>query len=408
MKEYNVPPNSGRRPSNENPHFHLNRGVQAGRRPSMEYAFRVGRRFSNDEAPKRPGRRFSNDDQPFTPNENPTLTMRHTSNADTSYLHGKTKTQRRPSLDTGVPHKPRQTQKQYRSKHITNSYSPLCRFWLCATVVIGIMICLGRSIRITLDVTTSNQGISGGVFPSFEGTRSSLRTAQKRNMSFSYNFIFYDQEKLHRERNNYRQTEEDVLPAIQELLLLAEAALDLGPWSVRQKPSHSLADSGNEKNFFFPASQYWSKKYSHVKIEFHENEHSSVTIPYADESAKLEQSHMSDALRNTTILGLAYFLSGNADYAEGAVRNVRTWFLDKSTMMTPHLFYSSDGSGMATAIFELKDLYFFLDVIQMVMEFLENSEVAQLMDWFAQYMDFLETSVQAKTEKKSKGHNGLN
>eukprot|EP00547_Thalassionema_nitzschioides_P012752 CAMPEP_0194261950 /NCGR_PEP_ID=MMETSP0158-20130606/46291_1 /TAXON_ID=33649 /ORGANISM="Thalassionema nitzschioides, Strain L26-B" /LENGTH=727 /DNA_ID=CAMNT_0039002091 /DNA_START=2738 /DNA_END=4921 /DNA_ORIENTATION=- len=419
MDEYNVPLREGLSPSKNGQPYNPTQGVRAGRRPSMEYAFRVGRRFSNDEAHKRPGRRFSGDDQPYNPSDNPTLTMRHTFNADQSHLLGKAKPRHRPSLDTGIPYKPRHTRRQYQ-KYLSNSCSPLCHLWLCSTVVIGVMICLGRSIRITLDISTSNKEILGGAFPAFEGTHASIRSARKKNAPFSYNFMFYDQEQLHRERNLYRQTEDDVLPAIQELLELAEAALDFGPWSVTQKPSDSLAPSGNKHEFFFPAPYYWPKKRGDGKIdhaapyELREGQHIPGTVLHENGSEKFDQSRLSDMQRNTTILGLAYFLSGNDDYAEVAARNIRTWFLDPSTMMTPHLLYSrvllnhnQDKSGTAAGIIEFKDLHFFLDAIQMVMEYLENHEVEKLEHWFDQYLNFLETSDQAQIEKKSKDHHGL-
>jgi hypothetical protein len=232
--------------------------------------------------------------------------------------------------------------------------------------------------------------------------------------------LFYSEETLHKERNLYRATADEILPALQELLEKAEAALESGPWSVTYKPSDSLAPSGDEHDYYHPAPYFWPAKRRDGTIdynspyEYRDGERIPGTGLFEKGSDRFDRSRLAAMQYNTTVLGLAYFLTGNEDYAEVAVRNIRVWFLNPATKMNANLFYSQvrrnhnkDNTGSQSGVIELKDLYFFLDAVQMVMGHLERQEVAQLRDWFVQYMTFLESSAQGIAEKKTKNNHGV-
>ena len=298
--------------------------------------------------------------------------------------------------------------------------NPLRRLWLCVCILAGCLICLRRNLRVTFEiVTTDSKIIDSSALLNPTQSAANLRVP-KPTMPLRYNFLFYNEESLHRERNLYRTAEEEILPAMQELLEKAEDALEAGPWSVTHKPSNSLAPSGSEHDYFHPATYFWPHKRKDGTIDkaapydYHDGERIPGTAFFEKGSDNFDRSRVASMQYNTTILGLAYFLSGNEDYAEVAVRNLRVWFLNPATKMNPHLLYSQvrrnhnkDNIGSQSGIIELKDLYFFLDAVQMVLDYLEENEVAQLKDWFSQYMEYLETSVQGMDERKTKNNHGL-
>lgn len=50
----------------------------------------------------------------------------------------------------------------------------------------------------------------------------------------------------------------------------------------------------------------------------------------------------------TATLTSAWLLTGERRYADGTVGHLRAWFVDKSTMMNPHMLYSQAIRGVAT------------------------------------------------------------
>jgi hypothetical protein len=94
-------------------------------------------------------------------------------------------------------------------------------------------------------------------------------------------------------------------------------------------------------------------------------------------------------------------MTGEADFARTAARNVKAWFLDPATKMNPNMLHAyvrrgrNHNFGSNVGLTEMKDLYFLLDVVRMLAGggFLTESDMLDLGQWFNEYFDWMETAL---------------
>mmetsp|Transcript_28700 Transcript_28700/g.32822 ORF Transcript_28700/g.32822 Transcript_28700/m.32822 type:complete len:648 (-) Transcript_28700:58-2001(-) len=219
------------------------------------------------------------------------------------------------------------------------------RFWMISTLIFGSIIALGRNIHVTLDLYNVgiNEGIKEGLIlygaPSDVAPR--LRRAlQEDNSHLDYHFIYFDEESLSRERALLRDEDTEVLLATNALFELANKILD-----------------------------------SSLKMNS-----SSGKYKIAPLAAPISSNEVAAMQKNTTLLGLAYFFTGQDEYAEQAIHLVRRWFLSPHTKIDPQSLYDSALHNQ---------LHSFLDSLQMVLGHLEDPEIIQLQEWFLRYLEYM-------------------
>jgi len=219
------------------------------------------------------------------------------------------------------------------------------RFWMMSTLIFGSLIALGRNIHVTLDLFNAgvNEGIKEGVIlfgAPLDAVAPRLRRAlQEDNSHLDYHFIYFDEESLSRERALLRDEEAEVLVATNVLFERANRILE--------SSSSMHSSSGNNKT-------------------------ASVAAPMNNEVAAMQ--------KNTTLLGLAYFFTGQDEYAERAIHFVRRWFLSPTTRIDPQHLYNSPLHNQ---------LHSFLDSLQMVLGHLKDPEIIQLQEWFLRYLEYM-------------------
>jgi len=211
--------------------------------------------------------------------------------------------------------------------------------------------------------------------------------------------IYYDEDALARDRDLYKKGNNTVKSLVDQLLADAKNSLTSGPWSVVQKPASTSNITGSPNNYYSRAPFYWSDgdKWVHRS-----GKHYPGTILHDSESHKYDRTRLHDMQYNTTILALAYFMTGEDVYAQVAARNIRTWFIDNSTAMSPYLDYASvwNGTGHPAGVMEMKDLYFMLDAVRLVERggFLSEEEQRDLRNWFELYLNWMESSTLGRLE----------
>jgi hypothetical protein len=195
-------------------------------------------------------------------------------------------------------------------------------------------------------------------------------------MKDSFKLMFYDPNALNQERHLYRIGDKKVSPLIQYIFETAKYIVKAN--------NNSEAST----NLFLPIS-------SDANGTVHFNENSTMVTPPDDVIRSMQY--------NITILGLAYFLSAKREFAEVAVTHIRDWFLDPQKKLSPQLWLQSPTltlEGIDTESlppraansmgFELTELHYFLDGVQMVWEYLETKEMDDLRSWFEKYMESLQ------------------
>ena len=63
------------------------------------------------------------------------------------------------------------------------------------------------------------------------------------------------------------------------------------------------------------------------------------------ELERYDRNKLSDMASRVTTLSLAWYLSGNEQYARRAVEQLKVWFLNKDTRMNPNLNYAQVAPG---------------------------------------------------------------
>mmetsp|Transcript_27855 Transcript_27855/g.42176 ORF Transcript_27855/g.42176 Transcript_27855/m.42176 type:complete len:757 (+) Transcript_27855:105-2375(+) len=207
--------------------------------------------------------------------------------------------------------------------------------------------------------------------------------------------IFYDEATLASEKKLFQEGDTSVKLVVDKLLKDANSALNVGPWSVVHKPNDFVA-LGEPNDYFSRSSFYWPTE--NGGWEYRKGEYYPGTMLHDSESYKYDRTRLNDMQRNTTILALAYFMTEEDKYAEVVARNLRTWFIENSTAMSPHLLYANvwNNTGHSAGIIDMKDLYFLLDAIRLVERkgFLSKNEQLKLRSWFEIYLNWIETSQQ--------------
>lgn len=228
---------------------------------------------------------------------------------------------------------------------------------MLGTLVFGSFIALGRNIRVTFDVMSAGvvEGILfGNSAPGNEKNRL-RRILQQDSLEPSYSFIYFDEESLSKERSLFRSGDIEIVDSIGDLITRADLVLE----SV-----------------------------------------STMTLPPLNPNLNIRTSpalyQVEEAQKNTTLLGLAYFLTGREEFAEQGCNLVQRWFVNPQTQMTPMDLYQSTNR---------QNIYQLLDAIQMMQGHLEDHEFPLVQDWFRNYLVFFE---KAGTERdQTTSYDGL-
>ena len=197
--------------------------------------------------------------------------------------------------------------------------------------------------------------------------------------------LFYKEEQLRKERGD--------MVLMKQLQETANVALTAGPWSVTGKRRTLWNPTQSQRDYYRPPEELLKS----LHLKKHVTDHDRWTW----------------MVHNTTVLALAHYMTGRADYAETAARNVQKWFLKWNTHMTPHLpncgMYYNTTSKRERGIHELKDVYMLLDAIRILEHenYLTAKEQSELRDWFRQYAEWLETSEEGKREYTAPDYRGV-
>jgi len=177
--------------------------------------------------------------------------------------------------------------------------------------------------------------------------------------------------------------------AIDGLLRDAARALKAQPGSVMQKPE---APPSGDKHDYMSVAPYWWPDTT-----------KPPGAPYIRRDGEVNPEHniIGDRVRlgwmmgNIRTLALAYFITGNEDFGEGAVTRLRVWFLDTATRMNPNLKYAQSIKGIVEGRrIGIIDSYGFRDLIDAIQLLKQSKTWTEAMergmrDWFTAYLQWL-------------------
>ncbi|WP_394840118.1 alginate lyase family protein [Pendulispora rubella] len=200
--------------------------------------------------------------------------------------------------------------------------------------------------------------------------------------------------------------------ALTALLHRADDALTAGPWAVTDK--NEVPPSGDKHDYLSQGPYWWASKTPtpdnpkgcpYVSRDGQRNpEADAITDHY-------ERMVAWDAI---TDLSLAWFYTGNANYAARAVLDVRTWFLDPATRMNPSLPYAQlipcrtdvRGTGIIDTSQNITHLVDALAILDSGAPGWTAADRSGMKDWFTKFLKWMQTSPQAKAELGAKNNHG--
>jgi hypothetical protein len=201
----------------------------------------------------------------------------------------------------------------------------------------------------------------------------------------------YERTDLEHARELSEQGVEPFAIAVDSLKVMADRVMRLGPFSVIQKKK--IPPSGDKHDYYSLGIYWWPNPDTPDGLPY--VRHDGIRNPeYGDyDSPALHQ--MSESVFT---LALAWFYTGHEPYADKSVELLRSWFLDPSTRMNPHLEYGqaipgrTEGRGIG--IIETGSLVYVVNGIGLIRgsEALKDEDLAGLKKWFSEYTDWLISS----------------
>ena len=126
------------------------------------------------------------------------------------------------------------------------------------------------------------------------------------------------------------------------------------------------------------------------------------TLMYEPGSERYDRTRLQMLFDDSTLLALAWKTTGKTAYAERAAMLLRHWFINPETRMNPHLNFAqvkpghNGNKGSSSGVIEMKDFYYYLDAVRLMIEAgaLSERDQAGLRAWLRDYAMWLATSEQ--------------
>jgi len=190
-------------------------------------------------------------------------------------------------------------------------------------------------------------------------------------------------------------------------LKAAVKALDVGPLSVTQKSV--VAPSGDPHDYASTAPYFWPDP---AKPDGKPYIRHDGKINPESRTAASDYGRAGTMSRTVSILARAYGQTHDEKYATHAALLLRTWFLDPSTRMNPHLNYAQGipglNDGRQIGIIEGNTLVSALEYGRRLAASTSwtAADQAALMKWAAEFLDWYLTSPFGILEGKGKNNHG--
>jgi hypothetical protein len=215
-----------------------------------------------------------------------------------------------------------------------------------------------------------------------------------------------DRAGLSMAKQQARQGDEQLKPALARLMREADRALMSAPLSITRKDS--LPPSGDKHDYISLAPYWWP------------DPNTQNGLPYVRRDGKInperdripDRQNLENTVASVKILALAYYFTAKEEYAKNATTMLETWFLAASTKMNPNLKYAQGipgrNTGRAAGIIESHNLPDVIDAVGLLAGSAAWSQAhqRQLQSWFAAFLTWLRESAEGRAEAQAENNHG--
>jgi Alginate lyase len=215
-----------------------------------------------------------------------------------------------------------------------------------------------------------------------------------------------DGEHLERARQGVREDDVALAPAMKKLEQSAREAMKAGPFAVTLK--ERTPPSGDKHDYMSQAPYWWPDPDKPDGLPYVRKDGLRNPEIYKL-TDRTQMRQMADAVET---LALAWYFTGDEAFAARAAGLLRTWFIDETTRMNPHLQFGQGIPGINTGrgigIIETVSLTSVPDSIGLLagsMAWTDADERA-MRDWFGQYLTWMLESQHGRDESAAKNNHG--
>lgn len=189
---------------------------------------------------------------------------------------------------------------------------------------------------------------------------------------------------------------------IKRLIKDAEKALTKGPYSVTYKKYHH--PGGDRHDYLAYGNYCWPNPDTPDGLPW-------VTRDgFSNPDATMDRDAFKNMVRDTSILSLAYYYTGNEAYAGRAAFLLRTWFIDKETRMNPNCNFGKvipgvidGGYSVAGFGYRFRELYDSAGILESSPAWTAEDRDG-LQKWTREFMTWVESSPYGKNERYSQSN----
>jgi hypothetical protein len=195
--------------------------------------------------------------------------------------------------------------------------------------------------------------------------------------------------------------------AYNALISEAEKALKYGPVSVMEK--NEVPPSGSKHDYMSLAPYHWpdpSKKDGLPYMRKDGETNPEVKL-YKD------KDYLPELCSQIYTLALAHSYSGDKKYNNHAIKLIRVWFLDTATKMNPNMNFGQaikgQNTGRGAGLIDARNFIKVIEAIELMNkeEAYPKKDLKNMQVWFADFLQWMETSKNGKEEINAKNNHGV-
>jgi hypothetical protein len=189
-----------------------------------------------------------------------------------------------------------------------------------------------------------------------------------------------------------------------QIIALANQNLTEKPITITHFQSERSA--GGQHDFFSEGDYWWPDPANPTGPYIQKD---GLTNPANFTAHRKAMIRFSQIVANQTS---AYLITGRPKYAKQAIKHIKAWFVDTTTMMSPHLLYAQAIKGKVTGRgIGIIDMIQLIEVAKSI-EILEKrqqineADRQQIHDWFTNYLRWVNTHPYGIEEREAKNNHG--